>query len=70
MSCYFEVPTYCDVNPCPPGFGAHPQGMYMCCSQGICWNSYGPDDCEPQDIFWCQNGATNDDGTATCFDDD
>jgi hypothetical protein len=69
VSCYFEVPDYCDVFPCAPGFQSQPQSVTMCCSQGICWSTYpGANDCELDDIFWCQDGVTNEDGTATCLD--
>ena len=70
VSCYFEVPEYCDVFPCALGFQTWPQANYMCCHAGNCWNSLPTsNDCEPQDIFWCDNGVTNSDGTVTCFDD-
>jgi hypothetical protein len=70
VSCYFEVPDYCDVFPCAPGFQTWPQANPMCCSEGVCWNTnvFG-NDCEPQDIYWCSDGVTNSDGTVTCFDD-
>jgi hypothetical protein len=69
VSCYFEVPDYCDVFSCVPGFQSLPQANPMCCYEGICWNIFGDGyDCEIQDIYWCNDGVTNDDGTVTCFD--
>ncbi|PRQ06050.1 hypothetical protein [Enhygromyxa salina] len=69
VSCYFEVPDFCEVFPCKPGFQAQPQANFMCCYEGICWNTYtGSNDCEIQDIYWCNDGVTNQDGTVTCLD--
>src|SRR5690606_4386150 len=36
VSCYFEVPDYCDLFPCEPGFSPFPQANHMCCHEGIC----------------------------------
>lgn len=70
VDCYVEVPNYCDVFPCGPGFQAQPLAEAMCCSQGICWpTSAGANDCELQDIYWCDSGVSNPDGTVTCLDD-
>lgn len=69
VSCYFEVPDYCDVFPCAPGFQTWPQEVGMCCYEGVCWTTWpSSNDCEPQDIYWCNDGVTNMDGTVTCFD--
>lgn len=69
VSCYFEVPSYCDVFPCAPGFQTWPQANGMCCYEGICWNTdSGSNDCEINDVYWCSDGVTNSDGTMTCFD--
>ena len=69
VSCYFEVPDYCDVFPCAPGFQTWPQAAGMCCNEGVCWNSDGSsNDCEMDDIYWCNDGVSNQDGTVTCFD--
>jgi hypothetical protein len=69
VSCYFEVPDYCDVFPCAPGFQTWPQANYMCCYGDICWNTSGTsNDCEPLDMYWCSDGISNADGTVTCFD--
>ncbi|WP_146662652.1 hypothetical protein [Enhygromyxa salina] len=70
VSCYFEVPDFCNVFPCKPGFQAQPLAEFMCCYEGICWNTYpGANDCEVQDIYWCSSGVTNPDGTTTCLDE-
>ena len=68
VACYVEVPDYCDVFPCSPGYQAQPQSNMMCCSQGVCWHFNHGDDCELGDIFWCQDGVSNPDGTITCLD--
>jgi hypothetical protein len=69
VSCYFEVPDYCDVFPCAPGFQTWPQANLMCCHAGDCWNhDDGANDCEVEDVYWCGDGVTNQDGTVTCFD--
>ena len=70
VTCFFEVPTYCEVFPCDPGYQTQPQANGMCCVNGICWNIYDddPGSCEVQDIYWCDDGVTNLDGTVTCFD--
>jgi hypothetical protein len=69
VSCYFEVPQYCDVFPCAPGFQTWPQANEMCCHAGECWNTDPfANDCEIDDIYWCDDGVTNEDGTVTCFD--
>jgi hypothetical protein len=70
VSCYFVVPDYCDVFPCAPGFQTWPQANDMCCPPGQdCWNTdIGANDCEIDDLYWCNDGVTNSDGTVTCFD--
>jgi len=68
--CYFEVPNYCDVFACEFAPTPDPQEGSMCCSQGICWDfNINTNDCELGDIFWCGDGATNADGTVSCFDE-
>jgi hypothetical protein len=69
VSCYFEVPNYCDVFPCAPGFQTWPQANEMCCPDGgDCWTVDDLTDCEIGDLYWCGDGVTNSDGTVTCFD--
>jgi len=70
VTCFFEVPSYCDVFPCEPTIQAQPQESLICCNAGICWNIYDDEanDCELDDIYWCNDGVTNSDGTVTCFD--
>jgi hypothetical protein len=69
VSCYFEVPAYCDVFPCAPSFQTWPQANDMCCHDGECWTPNTElSDCEIEDIYWCDDGVTNQDGTVTCFD--
>ncbi len=64
--CYFEVPSYCDVNTCPPGSGGWADGV--CCGNGWCIHHDLGDDCEGGTLFWCDEGVTNEDGTVTCLD--
>lgn len=69
VECFFEVPYFCDVFPCSPGFQAPPLETTLCCNQGICWHHViGSGNCELDDLMWCQDGVTNADGTVTCFD--
>ena len=69
IACYFEVPDYCEVFPCDPGYQTHPQSNEMCCHEGVCWPyKSGSGDCEIGDLYWCFDGVTNEDGTVTCFD--
>jgi hypothetical protein len=49
--------------------GSWPQTDGMCCHEGICWDSSpNSNDCEIEDVYWCDDGVTNQDGTVTCFD--
>ena len=69
VACYFEVPDYCDLHPCAPGYQSQPQAFGMCCNAGVCWPyDLTSNDCELADIAWCYDGVCNDDGTVTCFD--
>jgi hypothetical protein len=74
VRCYFEVPDYCDVFDCEPSLEVQldPQAYGMCCPEGgPCWPTAGGlNDCEVDDLIWCNNGCTNPDGTTTCFDDE
>jgi hypothetical protein len=72
VSCYFEVPDYCDVFACEPkpGFQPQPAEAAICCNQGVCWpTTSGANDCELQDIVWCDSAVSNADGTVTCLDE-
>ncbi len=55
---------------CSPGYLA-PVGTWseaMCCIDGNCWPHHTIGGCEGE-LFYCSNGATNDDGTVECFDE-
>ena len=69
VSCFFEVPDFCEAFSCPQGYQAPPLETYMCCNNGVCWTILsGSNGCELGDIYWCYSGVTNEDGTVTCFD--
>lgn len=71
VTCLFEVPKYCDIYDCPepsPGYQPHPASNVMCCFAEACYDAneficYG-------NLYWCDDGVNNWDGTMTCFDDD
>lgn len=68
LSCYFEVPNYCDISPCDAWIGIRPEPGYVCCnSLGGCWPAYH-DECFMENIFWCDFGTSNNDGSMTCYD--
>ena len=69
VSCFVEVPNYCDLYPCKPGYSPHPQPYMMCCQYGVCWHYTTGGDCTYGDISWCSSGVTNEDGTVTCLDE-
>jgi hypothetical protein len=54
---------------CQPGEFAPPNTTTapICCP-GPCWPAESQE-CEGQDITFCADGATNEDGTVTCFDE-
>ena len=69
VACYVEVPDYCDAFPCgAPGYQAQPQSYLMCCNAGVCWHLYDDGACELNDVYWCDDGVSNPDGTVTCLD--
>ncbi|PRP93141.1 hypothetical protein ENSA5_44800 [Enhygromyxa salina] len=69
VSCYFEVPDYCEMFSCPLSFESLPLEEPMCCYEGVCWpHVLGSNDCELDDIYWCWSGQSNPDGTVSCFD--
>lgn len=66
VSCYFEVPNYCDVFPCGLEVGISPQEDTICCVYGIC-TPYS-DVCEAANVYHCNSVQDNGDGTVTCLD--
>jgi hypothetical protein len=69
VSCYFEVPNYCDVFPCQLEIDAPQQEDTICCVNGICTPYYGLEGtCDPANIFHCDSVKTNADGTVECQD--
>ena len=55
---------------CQPGILAPPTttGAVMCCFGDTCYPA-GGDECYGGELFYCSFGASNDDGTITCFDE-
>jgi hypothetical protein len=68
VSCYFEVPNYCDVVPCELEVGGGPQEAKICCEFGICTLYASGDSCEAANIYHCNSYEDNGDGTVTCHD--
>ena len=56
---------------CQPGILAPPTttGAVMCCFGDTCYPA-GGDECYGGELFYCSFGASNDDGTITCFDEE
>ncbi|MFV8749498.1 hypothetical protein ACNOYE_02980 [Nannocystaceae bacterium ST9] len=56
---------------CVPGSFAPPNTTsdIMCCIGGTCWPHEGFSGCEGELLF-CAYGASNEDGTVTCFDEE
>jgi hypothetical protein len=69
VSCYFEVPYYCEVFPCALEIGIDPQEETICCVNGICTPYYGSEGtCDPANIYHCDSVKLNPDGTVECLD--
>lgn len=69
LACVYEVPSYCDLFPCGPSdITGQPLEHAICCYGDTCYyHEGGP--CGG-DVVWCGKGATNTDGTVSCFDDE
>jgi hypothetical protein len=68
VSCYFEVPNYCDVFPCELEIGAGPLQGTICCENGICTPYAGGGSCDSTNVYHCLSVHDNGDGTVTCLD--
>lgn len=68
VSCYFEVPNYCDVVPCQLEVGAAPQDGTICCENGICTPYAGGGSCDASNVYFCAAIHDNGDNTVTCLD--
>ncbi|MFO7561296.1 MAG: hypothetical protein R6X02_01530 [Enhygromyxa sp.] len=70
LACVYEVPSYCDVFPCtgPSDITARPLEHAICCHDVGCYDHEGGL-CGGIEV-WCGKGATNADGTVSCFDDE
>ncbi|PRQ07040.1 hypothetical protein [Enhygromyxa salina] len=72
VTCLFEVPDYCEGNNCPAppaGYQPQPQGSVICCFAQGCYDA-SEFICTGGELYWCDNGVSNLDGTVTCFDND
>jgi hypothetical protein len=67
VSCYFEVPNYCDVVPCELDVGGAPQAAKICCEFGIC-TLYASGTCDAANVYTCTSVHDNGDGTVKCLD--
>lgn len=72
VSCYWEVPHYCDVYECDDQLEIDilPQNAKLCCPDGQPCTILVPEqgNCLPEDIFICDNVVSNGDGTVDCVD--
>jgi hypothetical protein len=69
LACVYEVPSYCDIYPCPgapTGITTKPLEHAICCFEVACYDHEGGP-CGGNEV-WCGKGATNADGTVDCFD--
>ncbi|MFV8750887.1 hypothetical protein ACNOYE_10095 [Nannocystaceae bacterium ST9] len=57
---------------CLPGSFAPPNttSAPMCCHDGDCWPMDEVNLCGGDEVLFCSNGVSNDDGTITCFDEE
>lgn len=60
-----NVPGLCTPGSFAP---AGTTGGAMCCIDGTCWPHYYVGGCEGGELFFCEEGVTNEDGTVECFD--
>ncbi len=67
LVCVYEVPSYCEVYACGPAdIDAGPLETTLCCYDVGCYDPEGGP-CGGEEIF-CYLGASNEDGTVTCFE--
>lgn len=72
LTCQFEVPDLCDTIECMPGYDdgdQGPQPLILCCPWDdfeACFEYHPGAGCDT--IWYCDWGATNEDGTYTCFE--
>ena len=69
ISCYFEVPNYCEVYTCDLDIGIGPQYGTICCENGICTPYIGSaGTCDAANVYQCESIHDNGDGTVECLD--
>jgi hypothetical protein len=71
VSCYFEVPDYCNVYSCGTGVAPYPWEGGICCQYDYCLEitPYSAP-CPPEDIYYCSSLVSNADGSVTCVDNE
>lgn len=68
VTCYFDVPEFCDMFPCELSITPRPQANLMCCHGGECWSTDSlAGDCMIDDLYWCDDGVSTENGVE-CFD--
>jgi hypothetical protein len=68
VSCYFEVPNYCELYPCEIEIGGGSQEGTICCENGICTPYAGGGSCDSGNVLHCMSEKDNGDGTVECLD--
>jgi hypothetical protein len=68
VSCYFEVPNYCDLFTCQLDIGGAPQAGKICCEFGICTPYGGGGTCDAANVYHCNSIKDNGNGTVECLD--
>ncbi len=72
VSAFVPLENACDVPGLCTGVDFAPAGTTsgaMCCIDGTCYPHYYVGGCEGGELFFCEEGVTNEDGTVECFDD-
>ncbi len=67
VSCYFEVPDYCEVYTCELDIRLAPQEDTICCVFGVC-TPYSVANCDAANMYHCNSVKDNGDGTVDCLD--
>lgn len=69
VTCYFEVPNYCDLFTCELDIGGAPQEATLCCEFGVCTlYAAASGTCDASNVYHCNSYKDNGDGTVDCLD--